>query len=93
MERNTASAVIWLVSGIAVGAAVAMLLAPQEGNRTRGQIGERIEKGRKTLLESGRDLFEQGREMYERGRAIAEEAADMFERARSIAEKNINEKA
>ena len=92
MERDNGSAIIWLVSGVAVGAAVALLLAPQKGDRTRRQVGEHMRGGGKTLLESGRELFDQGREMYERGRQIAEDAAAMFERARSIAEKKVNEK-
>jgi gas vesicle protein len=91
MERDNGSAVIWLVSGVAVGAAVALLLTPQKGDQTRKQLGKHMERGSKTLLESGRELFEQGREMYQRGREIADDAASMFERARSIAEKKINE--
>jgi len=78
--------------GAIVGAGVALLLAPEAGEKTRDMLGEQVERGRKTILDSGRELYERGREMYERGREVAEEAADMFERARSIAEKKIDER-
>jgi len=54
--------------------------------------GGQAERGRKTLVESGQELFEKGRELYERGREIAEDAAEMFERGRSLAEKTIDER-
>lgn len=92
MERDNGSVVVWFVSGIALGAVVALLLAPQSGERTRRKLAKHAEKGRKTIVESGRDIYERGRELYERGREIAEDAADMFERGRKIAEKKINER-
>ncbi len=94
MERNTGSNMtIWFVSGALLGAAVALLLAPESGERVRTKLADQAERGRKSLLESGQELFEKGRELYERGREIAEDAAVMFERGRSIAEKNIDERA
>jgi len=75
MERENSNTVIWFVSGIALGAAAALLLAPQKGKHTRQQLAEQAERGRRTMVESGRDLFEHGRELYERGREIAEDAA------------------
>ncbi len=92
MARDRSIAVIWFIAGIAAGAGAALVLAPEAGEKTRNMIGEQVERGRKTILDSGRELYEHGREMYERGREIAEEAADMFERARSIAEKKIDER-
>jgi gas vesicle protein len=91
MERDYSSNVIWFVSGIALGAAVALLLAPEKGERTRRKLIKQAERGRKTVLESGREVYERGRDLYERGRGIAEDAAEMFERGRKIAEKKINE--
>ena len=94
MERNKGSNMtIWFVSGALLGTAVALLMAPESGERVRTKLAGQAERGRKSLLESGQDLFEKGRELYERGREIAEDAAVMFERGRSIAEKNIDERA
>jgi gas vesicle protein len=89
---NTASMIGWLVVGAVLGGAVALLLAPDAGARTRRKLLQSAEEGRKTVLESGRELFDRGRELYERGRAIAEDAAEMFERGRRIAEKTIDER-
>jgi gas vesicle protein len=92
MERNNGSVFIWFISGAALGAAVALLLAPESGERTRRKLARQAERGRKTIMESGQEIFERGRELYERGREIAEDAAEMFERGRRIAEKTINDR-
>ncbi len=90
MERS--NAISWLICGAVLGAAVALLLAPESGSGTRRKLISQAECGRKTILESGQEIFEQGRELYERGREIAEEAAELFERGRRIAEKTIDER-
>ena len=93
MERdNSSGVVICFLSGAIVGAAVALLLAPESGQRTRRKLAHQAERGRKTIIESGQELFERGRELYERGREIAEDAAELFERGRRIAEKNVDER-
>jgi gas vesicle protein len=92
MERENSNGVIWFISGIALGAAIALLVAPEAGKRTRRKLAKHAERGRKTVMESGREVYERGRDLYERGREIAEDAAEMFERGRKIAEKKINEK-
>ncbi len=92
MERDSSTAIMWFVGGAVLGAAVALLLAPEPGEQMRRKLAGQAERGRKTILESGQELFERGRELYERGRELAEDAADMFERGRRIAEKNIDER-
>ncbi|MGI8962747.1 MAG: YtxH domain-containing protein [Bryobacteraceae bacterium] len=91
MESENSRSVVWFVSGVALGGAIALLVAPQAGKHTRGKLAQEAERGRKTVMESGREIYERGRDLYERGRQIAEDAAEMFERSRSIAEKKINE--
>lgn len=93
MQRDTSTnAISWFIGGAVLGAAVALLLAPQAGVRTRRNLAKQAERGRKTLVESGQEIFERGRELYERGREIAEDVADMFERGRRIAEKQVEER-
>ncbi len=93
MERDNKGAVVaWLVGGALLGAAVALLVAPSSGAKTRRKLAHQAEKGRKSLLDSGHDIVSRGRELYERGRELAEETAELFERGRSIAEKNIEDR-
>jgi gas vesicle protein len=92
MERDNSNVLIWFVGGAMLGAAVALLLAPESGERTRDRIARQAERSKQSFLESSQDLFERGRELYERGREIAEDAAAMFERGRQIAEKTIEDR-
>ena len=92
MERDNSGVIVWFVSGAVLGAAVALLLAPEAGEKTRRMLAEQAGRGRKTLLESGQELFERGKELYDRGREIVDDAAEMFERGRRIAEKQINDR-
>ncbi len=91
-QKNGASPIGWFVCGAVLGAAVALLAAPGSGERTRRTLMRQAEQGRKTLVESGQEIFEKGRELYERGREIAEDAAEMFERGRRIAEKTVDDR-
>jgi gas vesicle protein len=92
MERNNTPGIVWFLCGALVGAAAALLTAPQTGSRTRKQIAEGAEQGKKSLLQSSQEFLEIGRDLYERGREIAESAAEIFERGRQIAEKKIEDR-
>jgi gas vesicle protein len=91
-ERNNAGVLAWFLCGAAVGAAAALLLAPETGEKTRKQLLKGAERGKKNLMESGSELFARGRELFERGRELAEETAEVFERGRKIAEKTIEDR-
>ena len=91
MEQDESTAILWFLGGALVGAAAALLLAPESGERTRRKLAKRARKGSKVIGESASDLYEKGRDLYERGREIAEDAAEMFERGRRLAEKKIDE--
>jgi gas vesicle protein len=84
-QDNTGNA-IWFVAGAAIGAAVALLYAPQSGEETRRIIGDKAKEGREVLADSGREMMDRGRELYDRGRKMADEAAEMFDRGRKIVE-------
>ena len=85
-SNNSASSAVWFLTGAALGAAVALLYAPQTGEETRQLIGKKTRQGAGALSEPGRDMIDKGRDMFERGRKMADEAADMFERGRKIVE-------
>jgi gas vesicle protein len=87
-----ASGLGWFVFGAALGAGVAILLAPDRGVKTRRRLVKRAEQGRKSVLNSSQDIFERGRELFERGREIAQEASEIFERGRIVAERKLDER-
>ena len=82
MARENGEKMVWFLVGAAIGAAVALLYAPQSGERTRRLIGRKAREGREALAESGRELMDRGRELYEKGRRVADDAAELFERGR-----------
>jgi gas vesicle protein len=90
-ENNNGKLIAWFLGGAALGAVVALVLAPAAGEDTRRQLARQAQRGRKVLSESGQDFLDRGRDLYERGREVAEEAAQMFERGRQLAEKKFDE--
>ena len=88
---NTGSVIAWFIGGALLGAGVAILLAPDTGEKTRRKLAQQAERGRKAISESSQEIIDKGRELYERGREIAEEAAEIFERGRRIAERKVED--
>ena len=77
--------IAWFLAGAALGAAAALLLAPQSGSETRDIIRRRALEGRDRLKESGREAYGRGRELYDRGKGLADEAAERFEKGKEAA--------
>jgi gas vesicle protein len=84
MEDNGSSSLGWFIAGVAIGATVALLYAPQSGEDTRKYIGRQTKDSREAMEASGKELMERGKELYDRGRKIAEDAADLFEKGRKL---------
>lgn len=90
MERNdSGTTALWFIGGLALGGAVALVIASDAGKKTGRQLFTQAQRGSKMLSDSSQEIIDKGRELYERGRELAEEAADMFERGRQIAEKKV----
>jgi gas vesicle protein len=90
-QEDSGSGLLWFVTGIVVGAATALLLAPEAGERTRKRLLKHAKRGSAAISESGQNVYQRGKDIYDRGREIAEDAAEMFERGRKLAEKRIDE--
>ncbi len=84
MARNNGDTLVWFLVGAAVGASVALLYAPQSGDRTRRMIGRKLADGREALEEQGSELLEKSRDLFEKGRKVADDAAELFEKGRSM---------
>ncbi len=71
----TGESLLMFLTGFAVGAGVALLLAPQSGERTRRQIRRKAGDAQDYLEKIGEDLIAKGRELVDRSREAAEETA------------------
>ena len=69
-EDNTIN-VGWFLVGAAVGAAVALLYAPQSGKDTRRLIAKKSEQSKEVLIDSGKEVMDRGKELFDRGRELA----------------------
>jgi gas vesicle protein len=84
MEKS--DRLVWFLTGAALGAAVALLYAPQSGKDTRRYLGKKAKHGREAIGDVSREAMDKGRELYQKGRKMADEAADLFERGRRLVE-------
>jgi gas vesicle protein len=84
MARNNGDSLVWFLIGAAAGASVALLYAPQSGDRTRRLLGRKFAEGREALEDQGTELLEKSRELFEKGRKVADDAAELFEKGRSM---------
>jgi gas vesicle protein len=93
MDKNkNLEMMAWLAGGVALGAAVALLLAPDTGSRTRQKLVEQAEEGGRSLLGSSQDWIAKGRDLFEQGRGIVEDTAQLLESVRRIAEKKVDDR-
>ena len=81
---SAADGLLWFAAGLAAGAAIGILFAPQPGEETRRRLSDLAADGRTSLADRSRGLFDQGREFFERGRDLADEAAEIFDRGRNL---------
>jgi gas vesicle protein len=83
-------AILSFLTGTAIGAAVALLLAPRSGKETRELIAEygsefkekatgEIKNRSEDVMERGREVMERGREMLNRGTQIVNQGRDLLE--------------
>ncbi len=82
---NDSNSMAWFLAGAAIGAAIALLYAPQPGRETREAIRKRALDERERLARSGREAMERGRDLYERGKGLADEASQRLEKGKEAA--------
>ena len=83
-QEEGTSRLAWFLTGLVIGATVAVLYAPKSGKDTRQYISEKTQQGRDAVTETGKDVVEASKEMFDRGRKLVEDAADLFDRGRKL---------
>ena len=69
-DRNGSSGVLWFLAGLGIGAAVAILYAPQSGNETREILMAKAEEGRDYVKKRAREAREQAEQWATRGKEV-----------------------
>ena len=83
-QEEGTSRLAWFLTGVVIGATVAVLYAPKSGKDTRQFISEKTQQGKDAVTETGKDVVEASKEMFDRGRKLVEDAADLFDRGRKL---------
>ena len=83
-EADYSGRLTWFLTGAAIGAAVAILLAPKSGKDTRKILAKTGQRGKEALEDTGKDIADAGRDMFERGRKLVDDAAELFDRGRKL---------
>jgi len=69
-DDNGASKVAYFLTGMGLGAIVALLFAPRSGKETRDYLTERAEEGRGYVTTKGREIRQQAEEAVDRARDV-----------------------
>ena len=83
-QSQAGNNVAWFLTGAFIGAAAAVLYAPQSGKDTRKYITDKTQMGREAVETKTHDIAEASKDMFERGRKLVDDAADLFERGRKL---------
>jgi gas vesicle protein len=83
-QEEGTSRLAWFLTGVVIGATVAVLYAPKSGKDTRRFISEKTQQSKDAVTETSKDVVEASKEMFDRGRKLVEDAADLFDRGRKL---------
>jgi gas vesicle protein len=83
-HSQASSNISWFLTGAFIGAAAAILYAPQSGKKTRQYLSDKTQQGREAVESAGQDIADASKDMFERGRKLVDDAADLFERGRKL---------
>src|SRR5258708_12320307 len=72
---------VWFLGGLGIGAAVAILYAPQSGSETREILMAKAEEGRDYVRKRTRDAREQAEQWAGRGKEVLKTQKESFRSA------------
>ena len=88
-QCNVATKVTFFVAGIGIGAAIALLFAPQSGEETRKKIVEKAQEGKDYVAAKGRDIRKQAEDIVDQGKELVSKQkarlADVLESGKQAA--------
>jgi gas vesicle protein len=86
---NIATKVSYFVAGIGIGAAIALLFAPQSGEETRKQIAEKAQDGKDYVTAKSREIRKQAEDLVDQGKDLVNKQkarlADVLESGKQAA--------
>ena len=85
-QEDNSGKLIWFFAGASIGAAIALLYAPNSGEETRRLLKDKALEGKEALAEGSREMLDKSKELYEIGKGLADDAAEMFDRGRKLAQ-------
>jgi gas vesicle protein len=90
MANCTVSAKLtFFLAGMGIGAAIALLFAPQSGEETRKQIAGKAQEGRDYVAAKGRDFRKQAGDLVDQGKDMVNKQkarlADVLESGKQTA--------
>ena len=88
-QCDVGTKISYFVAGLGIGAAVALLLAPQSGEETRKRIAETAQDGKDYVTSKGRELRKQAEELVDQGKELVSKQkarlADVLESGKQVA--------
>ncbi|HTS69225.1 MAG TPA: YtxH domain-containing protein [Terriglobia bacterium] len=69
-DCNVGTKVTFFVAGLGIGAAIALLFAPQSGEETRKQIADKAQEGKDYVAAKGREIRKQAEDIVEQGKDL-----------------------
>lgn len=81
MSDRDSSGLLWFIAGLGVGAAVALLYAPQSGDETREALRSKAEEGRDLMRERARRAREGASEWVDRSKEVLNQQKDQIRSA------------
>jgi gas vesicle protein len=86
---NVATKVSYFVAGVGIGAAVALIFAPQSGEETRKQIAEKAKDGKDYVASKSREIRRQAEDLVDQGKDLVSKQkarlADVLESGKQAA--------
>jgi gas vesicle protein len=81
-RNNKAMVALMLLAGGVLGAGIALMYAPQKGEKTRRELGKRARRRTREVVDAVEDFSEQVSDMAE---TVGERASEILERGKDMA--------